>query len=306
MHTNPLSKSLSEIRHLFAPQARFHRVPVWTKYPLLAIGAAFLLSSSPSSHAYTLAQQTETFSGGLGNWTTVQFNNANGYNFGYQNSGNANGTPGELGGLIVRSNSTSSPITATGMPYVLDTASFASQTLSLNDALTVKGTMWVHNISAGCDLNFGYFNLADPNQRFILNIRPSGTDERYRLKAAGVTGGNLTAAAATYDSTPLEFSMSWIPSGLNDGSGTFSGLVALAGGGSPLTLASFAGPANTFSFNSFGLWIDSASTTDLQQQQNWYFDNVEYTVAVVPEPSVALLALLVAGGLLRGQRKQKA
>lgn len=265
----------------------------WTPRAGAVVSAAVLLLAANSSRAN---QTLNTFDTGLGSWSTTALTSTPGFNLGWSNTGLASGTGGEVGGLISRLNSTTSP-SGLGTPRILDTVSFAGgNTLSLNSALSVSGKLYLQDISAASDLNFGYFNIADSsNQRAVLRIISPATAGsgiwRFRFGLGGSSGTRVNAPDATWNQASLDFNFLWTPSGLNDGSGTLSGSVA--NGASILSIPSQALGANTAVFDSFGLWVDSAGTTDSTKTQYTYFDNVQYTV--VPEPTALSLFGLFGG-----------
>lgn len=254
-----------------------------TPLAVSAVSAVLLLLTSSRSQAN---QTLNTFDSGLNTWTTTALTTAPGFNLGWSSTGFASGTGGEVGGLISRTNS---PTGASGTPRILDTISFAGgNTLSLNSALSVSGKLYLQDISAASDLNFGYFSTIDPsNQRAVLRIISPATAGsgiwRFRFGLGNSSGTRVNAPDATWNQALLDFNFLWTPTGLNDGSGTLSGSVA--NGASILTIPSQALGANAAVFDSFGLWVDSAGVTDFTKTQYTYFDNVQYTV--VPEPSIA-------------------
>ncbi len=262
---------------------------------------AALLFAATSGRADTALS---TFDTGLGSWNTTALTTAPGFNLGWSSTSFAGGSSGEVGGLISRTNS---PTGALGTPRILDTLSFAGgNTLTLNSALSVSGKIYLQDISAASDLNFGYFSATDPgNQRAVLRfISPATAGSgiwRFRFGLGSSSGTRVNAPDSTWNATSLDFSLNWTPSGLNDGSGTLSGSVA--NGSSILTIPSQSLGANTAVFDSFGLWVDSAGVTDLTKTQYTYFDNVQYTV--VPEPTtLSLGALALAALAFRKQRSK--
>jgi len=243
----------------------------------------------------------ETFNSGLGNFTTTYGLTDNGFNMGWFNTGNASGVPGEIGGLVQRYNWPSSP-TAPNMPRILDTQSFATQPLNTLMTISASGKMYLNNPgSAGTDLNLGFWNYSNPDpgaERIVLRIHsPSGGGWRFR-PADGVGSGSRVTVVPS-ESIPLDFSFTFTPSGLLNGSGTITGWIY--NGSTTTPLVSYNVGANSYSLNSFGIWVDSAGSTDPLQYQNMYFDNLTYTV--VPEPSSVLFLSLGAGLLLVARNK---
>jgi len=270
----------------------------------LALAVAGALLAAPLAQAGV--QVVNTFDNGLGTWSTTVLNHDNGYDLDWSNTSHAGGDPGEVGGLVIRFHSDTSP-SALGMPRILDTINFRGQPVDLNMPLSVSGLLYAQDISANTTVHMGYYNVGAPSdQRLILRVvdpSDSGTGLwRFRF-AAGGSGSKVTVPDNSWDSTPLRFSFQWTPSGLGDGSGTVSGQVQKVSGGDPLVIPSVSLGANTFAFNAFGLWIDSSGSTKPDRQQIVFFDNVEYTI--VPEPSTFLLGAMGTGLLFLLRRRTK-
>lgn len=270
----------------------------------LALAAALLAVVLPGARA---TNAYNDFSSGLGTWTTTYGLTDNGFNLGWSDTSYAGGSAGEVGGLVTRYAAPSSP-SANYLPRILDTQSFAGNPLNLNYAISVSGDLYLHDINASSDVNLGYFNTAasDPSsQRLVLRIHSPSTAGgglwRFRFgdgNGSQSSSERVTVPSSSWDSAPLNFSFNFAPSGLNDGSGILSGKISYDG--TDLSLFNRSVAANTWNFDSFGFWVDSASSTDLTKQQLIYLDNVSYTI--VPEPSPTLLAGLGAGALLLVQR----
>ena len=284
---NRQASSLGLINRLLPAASRF-------AVPILATTLLLLGLSS----GYALSQWTETFTGGFGSWTTQYGLTDNGFNLGWANTANAGGGLGEIGGSIAQYTSTATP-SPLGMPRILDP--LGGGTLNLNSPLSVSGRMWLQEVVVNPNMNvhMGYYNLADPsNQNLMLRIVAASSTKRWRFqfRGNGSSGSRVTAPDTTWDSTPLGFSFTWAPSGLNDGAGTISG--QLTKGADVLTVTSYNVAANTSVFDSFGLWVDSGNGTLADVERMW-FDDLVYTV---PEPSAALLLPLGAGLLLLARR----
>jgi hypothetical protein len=234
----------------------------------------------------------ETFDADLGGWSTTFGNHENGFDFDWSDTANAGGSAGEVGGLFVRTNQ---PTGDLSMPRILDTASFAAP-LTLNQPLSASGMMYLDDVSdtAGLDVHIGYFNENNPmNERLIIRISPnSGNVWRFRT-AANTGQGTRVDAGTQFDSVPLEFHLDWVPSGLDNGTGTLTGSVS--DGVTTLVLDSPFVGANTATLDSFGVWANSASSTNPSQQQRMFFDDVTYTV---PEPSSMSLGMVALGSVL--------
>jgi hypothetical protein len=273
----------------------------WVSVPIFAATLLLLGLSS----GYALGQRTETFTGGFGSWTTTYGLTDSGFNLGWANTANAGGAPGEIGGLIVQTNSTASPPNL-GMPHILDTVSFAGgNTLTLNSPLSASGQMYLSDPgTANMNVFIGYFNSADPTaQRLAIRFDSPGTHTpspiwRVRMGGPNATGTRTSVPDGTWNATPLSFDFTWTPSGLNDGSGTLAG--ELKNGATVFTVTPQSVAANSVVLNSFGMWVDSAGSTVPANVQTEWFDNITYTI--VPEPSAALLWPLAGGFLLLARR----
>lgn len=233
------------------------------------------------------------FATDLGTWNTTAFLQQNGFDLGYRTTGWTGGSAGYVGGLVIRSNNPVSP-TAPGMPRILDTQSFLGGPADLNHSITFSGKMFLQDVggTANSDINFGLFNssIADPSsQRLVLRIHSPSPDYAWRFRF-GYGGGSQSnaerlPAPTGWDSQTLDFVFKFLPSGANDGSGVFYGNISF--GSQKLQLVNLNVVPNSWTFDSFGMWVDSAGGTDVNALQNMYFDNV--TLTVIPEPSTLLL-----------------
>lgn len=274
-------------------------LPAACRVSVAAVATTLLLLGAPSG--YALVQIGETFTGGLGYWTTTSPANTDaGNNWIWSSSGGP--FSGAIGGTLVRTNVPTSP-TAFGMPRFLDTVSFAGgNTMNLNMALSVSGQMYLNDPgTADTGIYVGYFNSAAPDvQRLALKIDGPNPRPQWRVRFAGnaSTGTRTALPDATWNAALLDFAFNFVPDGGGLGAGTVSGYVK--NGAATWTVTTFGIAANTSFFDAFGIWADSSSSTDVLRTQTGWFDNIQYTV--VPEPSAALLLPLGAGLLLLTQR----
>jgi hypothetical protein len=265
----------------------------YIRQSFFTIGTALLMGLSTANADLVY----NDFATGLGTWTTTYGLTGNGFNLGWSPTGNASGVGGEVGGLVARYAAPSSP-SAPYMPRILDTQSFAGGNMNLNYSIYMSGRMFLQNVAnANSDLNFGYFNTVDADtgtNRLVMRMHsPSGGQWRFRLAAGQQSTSRVTVNGL--ESVGVDFGFSFTPSGVNDGSGSFTGYVGA------VNIGTLAVPANSFSFDSFGLWVDSAGNSDPAALQNMFYDNVTFTI--VPEPSTALLGSIGAALLLWGRRK---
>lgn len=254
-----------------------------------AIAAFALLGAGVAS---AQVSRLETFDADLGAWDTLFGAQADGFDIGWSDSSFAGGAPGEFGGTFVRVNQ---PTGDLSMPRALDTASFSAP-VDLDQPFHAEGWMFLDDDSgdAGLDVNLGFFRESNPtNERVIIRILPNGSDSwRFRMAVNGGQGTRLDGV--DFDSTPLAWSFDWTPSGAGDGSGTATGTVS--DGVTTLNLPSPFVGANAATIDSFGVWANSASSTDPARTQRMYFDDVTYTV---PEPGRALGGLIALAALRR-------
>lgn len=264
----------------------------------LAVGVAAgaLLATSP---ARAQVDVSESFDTDLGAFDTVFGTQADGFDVGWSDTSNAGGTPGELGGTFVRVNSQFGDLS---MPRVLDTASFAAP-IDLNQPFEASGSMVLDDVSdnAGLDVNLGFFRENNPTgERIVIRIQPNGGNEwRFRM-GVNTSSGTRLDAPLVFDSVPLTWSFAWTPSGLGNGTGTAVGTVS--DGVTTLDLPTPSVFANTAQLDAFGVWANSANTTDLARTQRMFFDDFVYHV---PEPDPAGLgavAIAVAFALRRRSR----
>jgi len=232
---------------------------------------------------------TNNFDSGLGNWTLQSHNHDGGYDFGWQNSTNAGGPAGELGGHFVRR----SDFTA----YVLEPL---SRPVSLNEDLWLTGTMMFSNINMNADTFLGYIDT-NSGARFGLKIRePNNGFWRFNT---GPVNANTKINNTLANATVAEFVLHWIPSGQGDGSGSVTGMLAGAEITATLPLTF---PASGETYNAFGRFVPTQGDTDTNRNSFQYFDNLAYVVPAVPVLNIqrvpvnqVVLSWDVAGYLLQ-------
>lgn len=254
------------------------------------LAACALLGAGTAS---AQVSQTETFDADLGAWGTLFGAQNDGFDIGWSDSSFAGGPAGEFGGVFVRVNQ---PTGDLSMPRALDTGSFTVP-VDLDLPFHASGWMYLDDDSddAGLDVHLGFFRENNPtNERVVIRILPNGGDAwRFRM-AVNASQGTRIDAPLGFDSVPLEWSFDWTPSGAGDGSGTATGTVS--DGVTTLNLPSPFVGANAATIDSFGVWANSASSTDPARTQQMYFDDVTYTV---PEPGPALGGLIALAALRR-------
>ena len=252
-----------------------------------------LLLVVSTCQAYQMVWENNYFGSDEGNWTMQQNNYANGNNFGWVNSSLAGGTPGELGGRIADFNQTT---------YLFRSLDY---TIDLNHEMHFRGKVTISNPEAwafgsGQDINVwvGYFSSADPDNNRLgwRTYTPSASGATQPLRGrARVNGGSNYGYGILTQDVSYNFEAHWVPSGLNNGYGTYSGFIG------SYTWNDLNYNAGTGSYDVFGLvWKESTVTVGLNYYA--YFDNFEYLVPV-PEPSAAVL-VMVGGGLALWLRRR--
>jgi hypothetical protein len=258
------------------------------------VAAGALLATSA---ARAQVDVSESFDTDLGAFDTVFGTQADGFDVGWSDTAFAGGAPGELGGTFVRLNSQFGDLS---MPRVLDTESFAAP-IDLNQPFEASGSMFLDDVSdsAALDVNLGFFRENNPTgERIVIRIQPNGGNEwRFRMGVNTSSGTRLDAPLA-FDSVPLTWSFAWTPSGLGNGTGTAVG--AVSDGVTTLELPTPSAFANTAQLDAFGVWANSANTTDPARVQRMFFDDFVYHV---PEPGPAGLGAVAVGMALVLRRK---
>lgn len=272
--------------HLF-PRPRHHLIVAIAAFALVATGTA-------NAQVFHL----ETFDTDLGAWDTLFGAQNDGFDIGWSDTSFADGLAGEFGGTFVRVNQ---PTGDLSMPRALDTASFTAP-IDLDQPFHAEGWMFLADDSgdAGLDVNLGFFRENNPtNERVVIRILPNGGGSwRFRMAVNAGQGIRIDGPAG-FDAVPLAWSFDWTPSGAGDGSGTATGTVS--DGVTTLTLPTPFVGANAATIDSFGVWANSASSTDPSRTQLMYFDDVTYSA---PEPG-ALLTGAIAVAALVGVRRSR-
>jgi len=242
---------------------------------------------------------TESFDTDLGAFDTLFGAQSSGFDFGWSDTSFAGGDPGELGGSFARVNE---PTGDLSMPRALDTASFTTA-IDLREPFHAEGWMYLDDDSddASLDVHVGFYKENNPtNERVVIRISPNGSDVwRFRM-AVNASQGTRLDAPTSFDSVPLFWSFDWTPSQALDGSGTAVGSVS--DGITTLVLPSPFVGANAASIDSFGVWANSASSTDLARTQRMFFDDLIYTA---PEADGGSIGAACVGTLLLLRRRRR-
>lgn len=219
----------------------------------------------PATFVTPLKWTTNNFDSGLGSFTLSRQTQEGGFDFGWQNSNHAGGLPGELGGLYVRRNDL--------VPFIAEPL---SRPVSLNEELRFRGSMMLSNVSMNADTFLGYFDT-NSLARFGLKIRePTSAGGVWRFR---VEPGNTTVSPSPTmaNNSVGQVELHWMPSGLGDGSGTLTGMVA----GISFSPVVYTAP-NAATFNAFGNLVPSQGDTATNIYSFQYFDNLVYLIPAIP------------------------
>jgi hypothetical protein len=220
----------------------------------------------PSGYLTPLRWTSNYFDTSLGSFTLVSQNHTNGFDFDWRNSNYAGGTPGELGGLVVRNHDV--------VPYVAEPL---ARMVTRNEDLWFRGSLMLSNVNGNNDSFMGYFDAASSTHpRIGLKIRePTGTTGPFRFS---VEPGGFKLNSTLASGTSGTFEYHWIPSGLGDGSGSMTGIVAGLAFSVTDQTADPAIGSSADSFSAFGWLAPSQGDNDTTRNYYEYFDNLEYVV----------------------------
>ena len=228
------------------------------RFSLWLICLALLNAASLPAAVGTI---TETFDSGMGKFDAAVGNTEGGNNFGFSNTGNAGGTPGEIGGTFSQN----------ALGYVANTA--LGDTLGWYDPLIIKAK--VRTTGGGDDqvAVLGYFNAtgtASDGERFnmLAGIGFNGNGPRIYL----LLDGSIQNVMAVPNNTPFDVDLALVFNPDNN-TATWSGTVA---GQAVSATKVVANPARTI--NAFGLTSGYASGSP--NNANSFFDNLQYSVVV--------------------------
>jgi len=233
---------------------------------------------------------TETFTGGVGQFTTSVGNDSNGNNFGFSNSAYANGATGEIGGVFARVNGTSPA-------YVADTTLGGTLAGSSNFVMSGKFSITGNNNANG-GIFAGYFNatppVIGPNTFIGFMIVETYMSDRFQF-CPRIAGTYVSALLLTVG-IDYTYDLSY-----NGTTGTLSGTITNMSTSAitPLTITDAS--AIAASYTAFGIGSGFANYGDSALRATAYFDDLTYTV--VPEPTSLVLAG-IAPGVLLGRRRR--
>jgi hypothetical protein len=245
----------------------------------LALLTTMMLGLASLAHAATVTM-TETFDSAASTTANgwVGLNNAAaGNNFGFSNTGNVSGTPGEVGGIFAGSST---------FRYFADTTLNGS--LSRTETLVLAGDLKLNDNKFVGTIVVGYFNTGH------LPTSSSGPFIGIEIQEPTVTGGAFRASAWIYDAsgntagsdvinltqaTTYTFNLVWV--GNPDGSGTLSGTI----GGTPVSITA---GASGDTFDAFGIASGLSAAQPSKKTDLSFFDNLSYSSYSPPnQPPIA-------------------
>jgi hypothetical protein len=149
----------------------------------------------------------------------------------------------------------------------------------------------------------GFFNTGINSKAAILGMlieEPSGTvNDGFRLSTSVNDMQGQPKKPIGFQSTPLEFSLTWDANPSGDGSGTLSGTVTSQAG--PVDLSPVTVGPNALRYNAFGVGAGGVDGGDPTVQLIGYFDDLTYSI--IPEPgALTLIGLGIGLMLLRRKR----
>jgi hypothetical protein len=260
---------------------------------LLVAAVGFGGTAPASAQLTTITERFDTAASAAANGWTGFRNTADGNNFGFSNTGNVAGTPGEAGGIFARN---------LDNHYYADTT--LGGTISRTANLTISGSFRLTNANFDGVIFVGFFNTA--------NVTPAGESLGLILQEPNATSGTafrgdvrVRTAAGVHSETTLflnlapgvthNFSLTW--TGSANGSGTLAGTIA----GTNVTVNA---PASTEVYNAFGIGTAMAGDNNASQVTGpCFFDNLTYSA--IPEPSALALAGLSGVGFVLARLRRR-
>jgi len=220
--------------------------------------------------AIGMPSRTEHFDTDLGSFKAIKNNGVNGNSFGFSNTNNAGGEPGEAGGLFSRTTSDSAA-------YMGDAELNGQVTLA--DPLVMKGRLHLADVNADGNLFIGFIDTSNLGRRLGIDITEPGggiaPNFRGRLSAVGAQTGIFPIPP----NTSLSFDLAWDPA-----SGTLSGTVGTQ------TVSLTAGPGTT-AFDAFIVGAFGAGSNDPTRQMRAFVDDLTYSIASEVPPVLVTVKL---------------
>jgi hypothetical protein len=290
----------SRVRNRFALRLEIggHIMTVSTLNRIGSSVVALALAVMPA--AAGAAVQTEDFTSDPG-WTGVG-NTTNGNTFGYKGTSNAGGAAGEAGGDFVAHTA--------GTDYYADTT--LGGTLSQQNVLSASGRFTVAqtpNVNDG-QFEIGWFDTTPsslfdngPFEGIVMHIREQ-TTTTYRVNVrVGDQRSNASDIPLNVN-TDYRFELSYDPNAL--GAGLGQARIDIFDASNNFLVfndtPSFSSTGTPWQMNAFGML--TADTTADTDSGEGYFDDLEYTIAAVPEPASLTLMGLSALALVRRRRQR--
>jgi hypothetical protein len=221
-------------------------------------------------------------------WTDY-LDQTNGDDYGWSDTGNANGTPGEAGGNLVRLSNRSYYADITVGP------------LNLNDYVSASGVLFIAPPSTDAAFDIGYFNTNDPagSQDVLALGLADGTSPSSRISVAvGLQNGSFLETFGTAQliaAVPVTWSLNYDPTAGPTGNGQLTVNYTLSGAAYSTNInLTAAERVNGATFNAFGIF-DRGLTTDTSSPMGIFVDNLTYTKGYSLAPSSAPLGLQSTG-----------
>jgi hypothetical protein len=231
----------------------------------------------------TAQLKTETFdtqaSASIDGWTDYR-DQINGENYGWSNSNHAGGSPGEAGGLLVRTGGIRSWY-----------ADGAIGSLSLNDYFNVSGQITITRPSTDAPYIIGYFNTNDPagNLDLLGLSLAEGTGSQAGIGTRFQTFVGLAGPTAiTHSSTGSQqpppgetnfFTFTYDPNaGVNLEGRLTLNYTSIGTNWTTFVDLSASDRITGAAFNAFGLLVRAAGSTDTNTPLGVYLDNLTYSV----------------------------
>ena len=218
--------------------------------------------------ALAVAQRTETFDTGIGAFKTAVKNHEGGNDFGFSNTANAGGKAGEAGGTFART-------TSANAAYIADT-NLGGRLVPAFQDLVLKGKLHLKDVSFDGNLWLGYVDTANLGTFMGVLINEPGGGVEPNFRGSAVMPGAGSPIIPLAPATVHEFDLVW-KAGTKTFTGTFAGQ----------TVNLTADPGNV-SFDAVVIGAFGAGSSDATLQGQFYVDDLTYSYATAPPPSLAI------------------
>lgn len=209
---------------------------------------------------------TENFDSSLGAFDGARNNTVRGNNFGFSNTSNAGGRPGEAGGTLART-------TLADAAYIGDLT--LGGLLGQSEPLIMKGRFFLQTGTFDGDMFIGYADTSNLANRMGISIAEPGGTVAPNLRVRAFVNGKTTDIIGVAPDRAWQFDLAWTPA-----DGVFKGTIA----GQAVTLN--AGPGNTL-YDSFIMGAFGAGSNNPQQNGKLFIDELTYNI-VSDAPSLTV------------------